>query len=578
MAYSIESEHRMLTRFSKTRKLYRYGIIALVSLFFLLCLPLLSKVSRWRGDERFYTDAVIGMLQNGNYLIPTYSDGTLRFKKPILTYWVLLASYKTLGVNYLASRLPFLLAGTAVVGLTYAFALALIRRRPVALVAAAIMASNLTVMYLSIRSTPDILLTLFILTSMLGFTNLIFRERRSARDYAMAYLGVALAVATKGLFGVLPVLFVLGVILIVKPSRVRWQDLIHWPILLATLPVALFWFVLAFTQHGDAAVSDFMGDQVGERFSGSKWYILSNAGVYLSSFVLQLLPWSAGALLFLYYGWRKRMSLLPGYRREVLFLVLWVVLLFATFIFGNIQRTRYFLSAYPHLAILFAMLLCAGFRQQTTRVWLALMFRSLCWLIFGIGVVMILAGCKIHLSLIVSGVIIAGLSLFVITRFSRWRPAFLMAGFGALIIVLSSVWDIGVRPIFFVSAAPEITRKIVSLYPAGTPVAMVGVIVNYESQVRVLSGGRVRPAALPEESTQADIEQFPLLVCSKQDFENGEAGQGIVVGQATGFGGWRARDFKSLLSAKKKAAVWALRRQEYYLVRPQPSSLSPVAQ
>ena len=568
----------MLNRFSKYRRFYRYGIIALVALFFLLCLPLLSKVSRWRGDERFYTDAVIGMLQNGNYLIPTYSDGALRFKKPILTYWVVLASYKTLGVNYLASRLPFLLAGTAVVGLTYGFALALIRRRPEALVAAAVMASNLSVLYMSIRSTPDILLTLFILMSMLGFTKLIFRGDRSAWNYGLTYLGMALAVATKGLFGLLPVLFIIGIVLVTKPPGLRLKDLIHGPVLLATLPVALFWFVLAFAQHGDAAVSDFMGDQVGERFDGNKWYILSNIGVYLSSFVVQLLPWSAGALLVLVAAWRKRRALFAGYRREMLFLALWILFLFSVFIFGNIQRTRYFLPVYPHLAILISLLLCAGFRDRATTLTLKRLFLTLCWLIFGAGVVMTLAGCRIHLHLLVSGVIISGLALFLITRISRWAPTFFMAGFALLIMAFSSVSDIGVRPIFFVSAAPEITRQILLLEPAGTPVAMSGVAVTDESQIRVLSGGRVKPFKLPPNPTPEEMDHIPLLICDKRDFEEGKLGTGTVVGQASGFGRWRAKDFTALLTSRTPDAVWAARRQDYVLVRPHHSVATPTAQ
>ena len=550
----------------------------MVSLFFLLCLPLLSKVSRWRGDERFYTDAVIGMMQNGNYLTPTYSDGTLRFKKPILTYWVVLLSYKAIGVNYLASRLPFLLAGTLVVGLTYCFALALIRRRQEALVASAVIASNLPVMYMSIRSTPDILVMLFILMSMLGFTNLIFRGRRSVWDYSLAYLGVALTVATKGLFGLLPILFVFGFIQIVRPQGVRWRDLLHGPVMLATLPMALFWFIFAFAQHGDAAVSDFWGDQVGQRFSGGKGYILSNAQVYLFSFVLQLLPWSAGALVFLYHGWRRRISMLQGYRCEILFMAAWILLLYGVFIFGNIQRTRYFLPAYPHLAILVAMLLCAGFRNRVARPRLKWIFLSLCWAFFAVGVVLLIGGILIRFNLLLSGVIISSLSFFLITRFSRWTPAFVMAGFGALILAVSSVLDIGVRPIFFISAAPEITRTILSLYPSGTSVAMAGVSLNYESQVRVLSGGRVRPCALPVKSTQEELGQFPLLVCSKKDFEKGLLGKGTVVGHAYGVGGWRVKDIVALLATKKKDEVWASRRQDYYLVRPQSFAASSTVQ
>ncbi len=553
---------------TRSRQFYRYGILALASLFFLLSLPLLPMVSRWRGDERFYTDAVIGMLQSGNYLTPTYSDGTPRFKKPILTYWAVLASYKTLGVSYLSSRLPFLLAGTLFVLLTYRFALILIRRRAEALVAAAIIASNLPVMHLSIRSTPDMLLALFILMSLTGFANLIFRGCRSAGNYGLAYLGIALAITTKGLLGLLPILFVVSFVLLAKPPGIRCRDLIHGPVLLATLPVALFWFLLAYIQYGDVAVSDFWGDQVGERFSGSKWYILSNAGVYLSSFVVQFLPWSAGALLFVYHAWRTKLALFPTRRREILFMLSWLLLLYGIFTFGNIQRTRYFLPAYPHLAILFSMLLMAGFHHHVTRPRLILIFRILCWTIFTIGLALILAGCRIHFNLLIPGVILAALSFFLITRLPRWRPGFLMTGFGILILALASIWDIGVRPIFFVSAAPEMTRQIAALYPGGTPVGMIGIPLNYESQVRVLSGGLISPSNLPAPAAQEDLTKFPILVYSKQAFEQGNPG-GTLIGRVNGIGGWRAEDFFSiLLVPQKKAAIWATHQQEYYLVKP----------
>jgi hypothetical protein len=165
-------------------------------------------------------------------------------------------------------------------------------------------------------------------------------------------------------------------------------------------------------------------------------------------------------------------------------------------------------------------------------------------------------------------VIIAGLALFLITRTSRWAPAFFMAGFAVLIMTFSSIWDIGVRPLFFISAAPDITRQILLLEPAGTPVAMGGVSVIDESQIRVLSGGRVKPFKLSPTPSPEEISQVSLLVCNKRDFEQGKLGTGTVVGQASGFGGWRARDITALLSSKKKAAVWAARKQEYVLVRP----------
>lgn len=549
------------------RRVHRYAILALVAMFFLLCLPLLPNVSRWRGDERFYTDAVIGMVQNGDVLTPTTSDGALRFKKPILSYWVVLASYKVLGVNYLASRLPFLMAGALVIGLTYWLAVTLVRRRPEALVASAVMASNLTVFHTAIRSTPDMLLTLFILTSMIGFCQVIFRQSRSAWHYGMAFMGVALAVATKGLFGLLPLLFVAGYVKLAKPPGVRLRDLVHMPVLIAAFPVALSWFILAFAQHGVTALSDFWGDQVGERFSGSKWYMLSNAGVYLSSFILQMLPWSAGALVVMVKAWRGKIALFLAHRREVLFMVAWILFLYVVFIFGNIQRTRYFLPAYPHLSTLFALLLCAGFRMPSVRPVLVNGIRILCGCVVVWGLILLLGGLRLHAGLPVAGAIFLVLASYLISRLKRWAPSLVLAGFGVLLLALFTVTDILVRPVFFVSPAPALNREILALYPSGTTVAMKDVSLNYVSQVRVLSGGLIKPVDITAAAQGSGPADYPLWVYPVTGNEADVAGKGVIVGRVTGIGEWRLRDYLRLFSSRGSESVWAARRQEYVIVR-----------
>ena len=70
-------------------------------------------------DEIYYRDAAVKMLQTGDYLTTYLGSGELRFKKPILTYWAVLAGFKLFGVYAFGSRFFFLLAGAATVGLTY---------------------------------------------------------------------------------------------------------------------------------------------------------------------------------------------------------------------------------------------------------------------------------------------------------------------------------------------------------------------------------------------------------------------------------------------------------------------------
>ena len=72
------------------------------------------------------------MRQTGDYMVPRHPDGSPRFEKPILTYWLVAASYALLGVSPLSSRLPFLVAGCGVLWLTYRLAELLFERRRVA--------------------------------------------------------------------------------------------------------------------------------------------------------------------------------------------------------------------------------------------------------------------------------------------------------------------------------------------------------------------------------------------------------------------------------------------------------------
>ena len=213
--------------------------------FFLLHLPGLPKLSHWRGDERFYTDAAVQMALSGDYLTPKYPDGALRFKKPILPYWAVLAGIKLFGFNYLASRLAFLIAGALSVWLCFELCLALTQQPPLALIATAVMASNLTLHNTSIRSTPDALLCLFSLISLLGFVRILFGEARRV-VYGFAYLGSALAVATKGLSGLLPASFALLFALLSKTRRKNAANLLHPVFVPLAVLIGVAWYLWVF--------------------------------------------------------------------------------------------------------------------------------------------------------------------------------------------------------------------------------------------------------------------------------------------------------------------------------------------
>src|SRR5258707_14591475 len=84
--------------------------LVLLSLTLLLAgnwlLPLMDR------DEPRFAEASREMVQRQDPVIPWF-NGQYRFDKPPLIYWCQVASYKCLGENAFAARLPSALFGTA---------------------------------------------------------------------------------------------------------------------------------------------------------------------------------------------------------------------------------------------------------------------------------------------------------------------------------------------------------------------------------------------------------------------------------------------------------------------------------
>jgi 4-amino-4-deoxy-L-arabinose transferase-like glycosyltransferase len=113
----------MLNRESETedRKCLLW-LLVLAGGFFLLRCPVIGEYFDYHFDEHFYTNGALEMLKGGDYLTPHTADGELRFNKPPLTYWLVILGFKLFGVSPFSARLPFLLIGCVLIGLTYRLA------------------------------------------------------------------------------------------------------------------------------------------------------------------------------------------------------------------------------------------------------------------------------------------------------------------------------------------------------------------------------------------------------------------------------------------------------------------------
>jgi 4-amino-4-deoxy-L-arabinose transferase-like glycosyltransferase len=271
--------------------LHKYNWLIIPVIFLIYSAPGALDYVFYYPDEKYYTDAVLQMMDKNECFTPYKADGSPRFKKPILTYWVLMGSYKILGISKFSSRLLFWLAGAMLTVIVFFMARSLTGNNKTAFLSAFITASNPLALMSASRSIPDILLVLFLAISAWGFLEILISENIRTRYYWMAYMGAALAFETKGIpaaaFSGISILYILF-----NPwKRKNIRQLIHTPAILTSLAVALSWFVIMYVEHGTTYLSSFFADQVGDRVAFRISQIFINAFIGIVTLLAFSLPW-----------------------------------------------------------------------------------------------------------------------------------------------------------------------------------------------------------------------------------------------------------------------------------------------
>jgi 4-amino-4-deoxy-L-arabinose transferase-like glycosyltransferase len=277
------------------------SLVFLLIAFIVLIGPFALNFHLRYPDEMYYTNAAIRMVQTGDFQTPYLGDGTLRFKKPILTYWFVLVPFKLFGISSLTSRLMFLLAGAMSIALSYWGALLFFNKKNIALLSACILSTLPIWIISSSRSIPDILLGLFITLGSVGIIGFLkYGNSTPQKFHWMLYTGFALAFAAKGLPA--GFLCLVGILyLLTNPwQRIGYQKLFHLPSILFAVVIAAYWYLLMYQAHGSEFLGAFFEDQVGARVTGSFSWMITNLSLGIFSAVFLFAPW-----IFFGSFWKK---------------------------------------------------------------------------------------------------------------------------------------------------------------------------------------------------------------------------------------------------------------------------------
>jgi 4-amino-4-deoxy-L-arabinose transferase-like glycosyltransferase len=309
--------------------------------------------------EVFFSECGREMLAQGNMITPLY-HGQPFFDKPILTYWLIIASFKTLGVSHLAARLPSIFAALGTIGITAGAASWISRtsgrgENRVALLSAMILGSSFMFLSFAYLCMSDMLLVLFdTITMCLLFAGTVRQERRDWLFW-FASVSAGFAFLIKGPVGVvLPVLAFL--IYLVLTGQLNLLKPRHFLFGIATVAAVSFpWFFSAYQANGSWSLAYFFFRENVQRFAGATYDTHKPVWFMVQSLFLGFLPWSV-LIPPVLWSFAKQIRLGTACHPQV-FLWTWVATVTAFFSFSRGKIDYYELPVYPALAILMALYL-----------------------------------------------------------------------------------------------------------------------------------------------------------------------------------------------------------------------------
>lgn len=345
--------------FIRTLVVHRYAVLCLFC-----CLLYLTNLGGYRlfdVDEPRYAETARYMSESGDYVLPIF-NGAYRFEKPVLSYWLIAASYHLFGINEWGARFPSALTALGTVLLTCLLA-GRLWNAGTGLASGVITACCLQFIALGRWAITDMHLAFFVsATLVLFYLGTAAEDKKMGRLYHLGSFACSgLAVLTKGPVGfVLPALVAFVYILVSGRAR---ENLARIPFaggVIVLCLVVLPWYVLVTLRSEFEFFRVFIIQHNFQRFFGD----VAPGGqhiepfyYYLPCLLLGIYPWSIFAvhaiirLVRRIQGqWKSERTLIG----KTTFPLLWCVLVVLFFSLSRAKLPTYITPALPPLAILIA--------------------------------------------------------------------------------------------------------------------------------------------------------------------------------------------------------------------------------
>lgn len=330
--------------------LKKYKFLSLILISSVVLLFQLGSYYLFDKDEPRYPEAAREMIELHEYVIPKFNYEN-RYDKPILFYWLEIASIKSFGFNEFAARFPSALFSLGLLCLCYLLG----SSAGVAFSSAIILLTSLEYFVISRMSITDMVLNFFISGSLIFFY-LRYSNKLSKNWFYLCFIFSALGVLCKGPVAiVLPGLIAIIFLLLRKDL---WNFIVEHKKefllgLLILLGITLPWYILVHIKtNGEFTESFFLTHNLGRYLDNAPNHKKGPFWFFIPVILVGFIPWS----LFLFSSVKSALKNIFNKENSLkLFLITWSLVIFLFYSASSIKLINYILPVFLPLAVLVAI-------------------------------------------------------------------------------------------------------------------------------------------------------------------------------------------------------------------------------